>query len=350
VRQPQRPGSGRLAPVNALDPRAIDFGDVGTHGQRQRDHHIGREGQVLQDGHARQGKAEADEVDHQHSRDRPEHVHVGGGDEAQGLSGRPGSEHRQRHDQAPDQHEDLRDQEDLHVDPERIQDQRECLDDQRHQEEGLGDRLVVGQQELKAQHHDELRQRVAQRNPALHAGIGSLDARRHDIHAARRRPNAPAAMERAHQWPDHAERRDRQGPCPCRCPPAIPGAAPQGFTQGLEGVPAGRDDQKHAHQCKGKEHQRHFRHASDVQAALLPRDWRRHSGGLLRCTVHGRGLGSQGLKTGTLVGSAPSVGVRYWLASLANVPSRFISSINLLKVGMFTESLLTRPPQRSPVS
>ena len=157
----ERAGGGDLAPVHALDAGAVDLGDIGAVGQGERQDRVPFGRPVAEQRQAGQRQAEADQIDADDRRQAAEDVGVDGGHQPDRLAGLAGDQPGDGDDQAPDQHEDLGDDEDVDVEPERLEDQPERLPDQRQVEEGAGDRAVVGDHEHGGDHHEQRRRGVA---------------------------------------------------------------------------------------------------------------------------------------------------------------------------------------------
>jgi hypothetical protein len=106
--------------VDALEPRPIHLGDVCPVDEREREHaepeqlrvaaQVGGEG--LDPG---EREAEADEVDHDDRRDAAEHVGVHDRERAQREEGSSGQLAHDRHDERPNEHDHLGDEEQLDV-------------------------------------------------------------------------------------------------------------------------------------------------------------------------------------------------------------------------------------------
>ena len=186
VGEAERARGRDLAPVDALDAGAVDLGDVGAVGQGQRQDRVPFGRPVADQRQAGQRQAEADEVDADDRRQAAEDVGVDGGDQPDRLAGRAGDQPGDGDDQAPDQHEDLGDDEDVDVEPERLEDQPEGIPDQRQVEEGAGDGAVVGDHERGGDHHQEGGHRVADGDAGPGLAGGGLDSRRHQVGGDRR--------------------------------------------------------------------------------------------------------------------------------------------------------------------
>ena len=120
LRETERARGRSLAPVDALEPRPIHLGDVCPVDEREREHaepeqlrvaaQVGGEG--LDPG---EREAEADEVDHDDRRDAAEHVGVHDRERAQREEGSSGQLAHDRHDERPNEHDHLGDEEQLDV-------------------------------------------------------------------------------------------------------------------------------------------------------------------------------------------------------------------------------------------
>ena len=193
-----------LAPVHRVDPRAVDLGDVGAVGERQRepaqDHRLGRQPAqrrlaVLR-GDRERRHAKADQVDEEDRGDPSEDVREDGRQEPQREHRRRAGQAKQRHRQTEDQDTDLDDQEDPDVQPERLEDVRERVGEVLRVEERVADQRPAGTGHDQYRHppeDDDGRDRRDRQAPAVPAALGRLALGAAVAHAAGgRRGGAPA--------------------------------------------------------------------------------------------------------------------------------------------------------------
>ena len=142
--QPDRERRVALAAVDRADPGAVDLGDVGAVGERQRDaaedDRVGRQpGQLRAPGsRSRPGRRAGSSGCRGRRRRRPSPA------AAAGTAPAPRLVRTRAIDQAEDQHRDLDDHEELDVEPEALEDVREGVLEDAPGEEGLADRRPAG--------------------------------------------------------------------------------------------------------------------------------------------------------------------------------------------------------------
>ena len=125
-RQPERARRRLLARVDGLDSGAVDLGDVrGVDEDERDDPPERRRGRHALDRERR--RAEAEQRDHEDRRHAAEEVGVGDRERAEREEDRAGEAAHDREHEREDEDEDLRDQEDLHVQQEGARDLRERL-------------------------------------------------------------------------------------------------------------------------------------------------------------------------------------------------------------------------------